>query len=212
MKSTACIFLSTLMILSVSMFNSFAQESGQTLFKQNCGACHTVTKRTTVGPGLEGISEKRSKEWLLKWIKDSQSLVKSGDADAIKIFEEYGKNVMPPISLNEAQISSILDFIKNPDSAKPSPDLAINEEVVVPEAPLSTGVKLLVFGLILMTAIILIYVCFLMRRLRQYGIMTDTIPLRDRLSDWASNNSLLIILVSVGFILFILSSLMKEWI
>ena len=44
-----------------------------------------------IGPPLEGISEKRSREWLQSWIRDNNALRASGDQDAIAIFEEYNK-------------------------------------------------------------------------------------------------------------------------
>ncbi len=61
---------------------------GQDLFKLTCAACHTVGKGKLVGPDLQNISEKRSQDWLVSFIKSSGTMIKSGDADAVAIFEE----------------------------------------------------------------------------------------------------------------------------
>ncbi len=85
---------------------------GQDLFKLTCAACHTVGKGKLVGPDLLNISEKRSQEWLITFIKSSGAMIKSGDADAIAIFKEYKGILMPDNLYTDAQIIAILDYIK----------------------------------------------------------------------------------------------------
>lgn len=91
--------------------------AGEKLFKINCAACHKTTDAKLVGPGLKDIASKvpqPAEEWLIKWIKNSQSLIKSGDTYANKIYEEYNKMVMPAQALSDAEIKSILAYIANP--------------------------------------------------------------------------------------------------
>ena len=95
--------------------SSYAQE-GKDLFKTNCAACHSVGANRLVGPGLEGINEKRTKEWLISWTKNSAELIASGDADAIAIFEEYSKIPMPPQALSDEEITKIFDYVANPNA------------------------------------------------------------------------------------------------
>src|SRR5574343_1370967 len=64
--------------------------AGKALFNANCAACHNLDKKMT-GPALRGVSAKYDKEWIYKWVNNSSALIKSGDAKAIKIFEEYNK-------------------------------------------------------------------------------------------------------------------------
>ena len=80
-------------------FQSLAEVDGAQIFKQNCTACHVLGETKLIGPGLKGITEKRDKEWLKKWINNSSELIASGDADAIAIFEEYNKVVMTNFSI-----------------------------------------------------------------------------------------------------------------
>lgn len=85
--------------------------AGGAIFKQKCTSCHAID-RAVVGPALKGISERRDREWLTKWIKNSQALIASGDPEAVKLFNEYNKLVMTPFpELSDDDISNILAFI-----------------------------------------------------------------------------------------------------
>ena len=101
------LLLAGIFILFIS--NIFAQDSGEQIFKQNCTACHSMTKARLVGPGLEGVTDKYEREWLVKWIRNSQELIASGDERAIKIFEEYNKSVMTAFDFSDDEFSDLLD-------------------------------------------------------------------------------------------------------
>jgi mono/diheme cytochrome c family protein len=129
MKSIATrITLITALVL-ISVINVNAQD-GAALFKAKCAACHTVGTNKLVGPGLAGINEKRSQEWLLKWIKDAPAFIASGDADAIAVFEEYNKTPMLPFpDMSDADIIAVLDFIKGDDAAVATTSEVVTEPV-----------------------------------------------------------------------------------
>ena len=88
----------------------FAQ-SGADLFKQNCGACHSVGAGKLVGPDLKGVGSRHPAAWLMKWIKSSQSLVNAKDKDAVKLFTENSMIPMPDQPLKDDQIKAILAYI-----------------------------------------------------------------------------------------------------
>jgi hypothetical protein len=72
-----------------------------------------------VGPALKGVNEKYDEAWLIKWIKNSQALVKSGDAKAVKAYNENNQAVMTSFeNLSDAQVKSILEYIKTPPVAQ----------------------------------------------------------------------------------------------
>ena len=101
-------------------FDSYAQdiEKGKKLFKANCAACHNVGAKKVVGPGLQGVNEKYDREWLGKWIKNSQALIATGDEAANAIYNEYNKSIMPPQAVNDEEIDAILAYIANPGTEK----------------------------------------------------------------------------------------------
>lgn len=125
--------LFTIVLLSILGRPLSAQDvaEGEKLFKQNCAQCHSVGDNRVVGPGLKGVADrvpKPAEEWLIAWIKNSQALVKAGDAYAVKIFEEYNKSVMPAQALTDDQVKSVLAYIANPPQKAgpkdPAADLA----------------------------------------------------------------------------------------
>ena len=71
-----------IILLSTTIFvHATPPEEGKTIFINRCAACHNVNKVMT-GPALAGIDQRRSLEWITKFIHSSQTLVKSGDKDA----------------------------------------------------------------------------------------------------------------------------------
>ncbi len=112
----------SLVFFIVFTVNIFSQDAanGKKLFKSNCAACHKLDKKF-VGPALKGISEKREKEWLHKWIKDSGALIKSGDALAKEVFEEGNKMPMMAFpQLSDKDIDDILAYTDGKATAKPA--------------------------------------------------------------------------------------------
>ncbi len=95
-------------------------DAGASLFKNNCVVCHSAGSDVIVGPGLQGINKKQSKAWLIKWIKNSQALIQSGDADAIAIYEEYNKQAMPSFAFSDDEIGSILAYLESGQGAPTS--------------------------------------------------------------------------------------------
>ena len=65
------LFFFVAFFISCHLFGDDVQ-NGEKLYKQNCTACHLMTEAKLVGPGLKGVTEKYEKEWLIKWIRNSQ--------------------------------------------------------------------------------------------------------------------------------------------
>lgn len=109
------LFISTLLLIignTVCYSSEADQLEGAAYFKQLCVACHTINGGRLVGPDLANVHERRSDEWLQKFIKSSQTLVNSGDPGAVAIFEEYNKMVMPDAPFTDNQIAAVIVYIK----------------------------------------------------------------------------------------------------
>lgn len=87
------------------------QDEGEALFKQICVACHTIDQGKLVGPDLANVHKRRPEEWLIKYIKSSQSVIKSGDPYAVTLYEEYNKQLMPDNNYTDAQVLAIIGYI-----------------------------------------------------------------------------------------------------
>ena len=113
-------FALVILVFSFS-FSAFSQEvdvaKGKALFNANCAACHKLNKNL-IGPALAGVSAKYEKEWLYKWIKNSNAMIKSGDERAVAIWEEWNKAAMNAFpQLSDMDIDNILaytDYVPEP--------------------------------------------------------------------------------------------------
>lgn len=105
------VFTTLLMVWATSAHAADGNvDNGKKLFKQNCASCHKLDKKL-VGPALGGVTERRSEEWLISWIRDNAALRASGDADANAIFNEYGGSVMTSFpGLSDENIKDILAY------------------------------------------------------------------------------------------------------
>jgi cytochrome c2 len=106
---------STFFLLAVFQFSGvelFSQPNGEQLFKTNCTQCHSTGDNIVIGPGLKDIHKRRNEAWLIKWIRNSQEVIKSGDAYAIAIYEKYNKTLMTPFNLTDDEIKAILAYVK----------------------------------------------------------------------------------------------------
>ncbi len=109
--SKASLFLFPLLFLAQVLF---AQPDGKALFQANCAQCHNPIKDAT-GPALKGaVTRTPGKEWLYKWVKNSQSLVASGDKYAVDIYNKWAKVPMTGFpSLTNEEIDAIFKYVED---------------------------------------------------------------------------------------------------
>ena len=100
---------SFIIVAMLAFMFSMANE-GQDLFNKTCAPCHTIGKGRLVGPDLKNISEKRTQDWLIPYIQSSQTVIKSGDIDAVAIYEEFNSLLMPDQPLDAGQVVSIINY------------------------------------------------------------------------------------------------------
>ena len=88
--------------------------AGKALFNANCAACHAMDKKMT-GPALRGVTGRHAREWFYPWIANSSAMIKSGDADAVKLFNENNKSVMTAFpQLSKQDVDNILAYTDEP--------------------------------------------------------------------------------------------------
>lgn len=96
--------------------NNLIAADGKTVFKQNCAVCHTLTEQKGTGPGLKGVGTKHKTDWLQKWVKNAEKMIKSGDAEANDIYKQFAPTVMTVFegTLSDDDIKAVVEYIKNP--------------------------------------------------------------------------------------------------
>ena len=87
---------------------------GQTLWQnRGCAGCHSIGKGkgSGVAPDLAGVTQRRSKEWIHNWLKDTDAMLAS-DSAAQAMLKEYKNTKMPNQKLTEADADAIIAFIQ----------------------------------------------------------------------------------------------------
>lgn len=88
-------------------------EKAKQLYNTNCAVCHKLNNEVLIGPGLAGINQKHPQEYLIKWIKNSQKVIESGDKYAVELFNKYNKVPMPAYeNFSDDEIKAILAYIQ----------------------------------------------------------------------------------------------------
>ena len=135
--------------------------AGKALFNTNCAACHKMDGKAT-GPALRGVAAKYDTAWLHKWIKDSQGLIKSGDALAIKVYEENDKKLMTSFpQLSDADIDNILAYTSEEKAAAPASIPGADAGTATADSGASNTV---ILGALVIVMLMLVVMLFLVNR------------------------------------------------
>lgn len=87
-------------------------DQGQAIFQEKCVACHTIGSGTLVGPDLKGVTTRRDKAWLTKWISQPDQMLARGDPTATQLFDQFNKVPMPNLGLTDAQVASLIAYLE----------------------------------------------------------------------------------------------------
>jgi mono/diheme cytochrome c family protein len=189
-KITLVTFLFSLALLFSSNM-VFAQDAaeGETLFKNNCAACHNTSDEVLVGPGLKGISERRPIDWIIKWVHNPQAVIGSGDKYANDLYTKFNKAAMTPYpNFSDDQIKGIVAYIDaaNAAPAAPAAGAAPAEGAAAAPAQSSGGMmEGLLVGLLLIMVLVLVALLSIVNTLSKLasGEAQDETPLAKRIQD-----------------------------
>ena len=125
--------------------NTVIAQDGKTLFQTNCASCHQVHKKLT-GPALAGVEERwPNKKNLYAWIRNSAAFLKTGDAYANNLYNEYNKVAMNQFTaLTDKEIDALLGYIKS----VPAPGTGPAGGGAAVGAPAEEGDNTLLFGVL----------------------------------------------------------------
>ena len=159
-------------IFSQDVVDSLAVQKGEQIFKTNCVSCHSIGTNALIGPGLKGVTEKRKKDWLKKWINSSSDFIASGDADAIAIYEEYKKVAMTSFYFEDDDFESLYAYLKNPPIKV---KVASSDLVFASDEGVENSTKLMFIALFLLC---LVYILTSLKNKLKESLdqQTETIP------------------------------------
>lgn len=84
--------------------------TGQEIFESKCTACHKTEKRF-IGPGVKGVTERRTPEWIMNMILNPDGMVQK-DALAKQLLMEYNGSPMANQNLTEEEARSVLEYFR----------------------------------------------------------------------------------------------------
>lgn len=151
-----------LLLFGVST-TSYSQEfeKGKEIFTTNCAGCHNMEERV-VGPALQDVIATQGRDWASKWISNSGELIKSGDAHANEVYEEYNKMAMPAFNyLKPEELNAILDYMegfkadKEAKAAVAAPTPAAGGEQ--PTTETNNGISIYLWIFIIITMVVLVF-------------------------------------------------------
>lgn len=110
MHSSKLVYMAALILFLTP--GGYSQD-GAELFRKNCAACHSIGKGKLVGPDLAGVTGRSSKSWLVKFIRNSGEMIRSGDPDAVAVGKQFNNLLMPAFAGSDNDISAIIGYISS---------------------------------------------------------------------------------------------------
>lgn len=130
---------------------------GKNLFNSLCAACHKLDANS-IGPPLRGVSERRSEDWLHRWISNSQALIAAGDQQAVEIYNEYNQVAMPPFpQLSDEDIDNILAYVNQPKQVPQQQQVGGDGAAAGGGGGVSTDIILGLLAFILLMLLVILY-------------------------------------------------------
>jgi len=144
--------------------------AGGQLFNANCKACHRVQTKL-VGPALAGVYDRApSIDWIKSFVHNSSKVIASGDAYAVKLYNEYNKTQMTAFTgLKDDQIMNILAYIKSEAEKK------VVDDKKTPNPPPGgepTGgapyLNVILIGMIIILILLVVILGFLLSAIKRF--------------------------------------------
>ena len=95
---------------------------GEILFGSRCGACHTVGQGDRVGPDLAGVTARRDRAWLTRYVAEPDKMLAESDPIAVALFNKYKAVRMPNLRMGSGEVAAVLSYLDW--SSKAAPDKA----------------------------------------------------------------------------------------
>ncbi|HET8860960.1 cytochrome c [Marivirga sp.] len=89
---------------------------GEAIYDMKCSACHKLTDQKVVGPGFQGVTNRRKPEWIMNMITNVDVML-AEDPTAQKLLEECMTR-MPNQNIKPDDARKILEFFRKNDMEK----------------------------------------------------------------------------------------------
>jgi cytochrome c551/c552 len=86
---------------------------GNGVYDLKCASCHKLNKERIVGPGWEGVTQRRTPEWIMNFVTNVDEMLEK-DAEAQAMLEVCMVR-MPNQNLKDDEARAILEFMRKND-------------------------------------------------------------------------------------------------
>lgn len=87
-------------------------DKGSYLFRARCAACHTVGEGDGVGPDLLGVTTRRDRAWLTRWLAAPDQMLAEQDPIASELLARYKNVPMPNLGLGEGDVAALIEYME----------------------------------------------------------------------------------------------------
>jgi protein SCO1/2 len=87
-------------------------QPGQAMFKKLCVGCHTIGVGDRVGPDLRGVTERRDRAWLVRYLRDPLGMI-ARDPIARALAEKFPVVRMPNMALSEQDAADLIGYLQD---------------------------------------------------------------------------------------------------
>ena len=88
-------------------------DKGKALYDAKCSACHKLTPEKLVGPGWKGVTDRRTPEWVMNFITNTEVMLDKDLAAQAEVVTCLVR--MPNQDLTDDQARQILEFMRQND-------------------------------------------------------------------------------------------------
>ncbi|MBI4290426.1 MAG: SCO family protein [Betaproteobacteria bacterium] len=107
-------------------------ETGQVLFANRCASCHTFGKGAHLGPDLKGVTSRRDRDWVIRYLAAADKMRANKDPIALDLAKSW-KVLMPNLALTRNDVTDLMTYIEAQDRSKP--------DAMQVSAPAAAGVE-----------------------------------------------------------------------
>lgn len=87
--------------------------AGKNEYDVKCASCHKLTDERLVGPGWKGVTDRRTPEWIMNFITNTEEMIEKDTAAQNML--EVCLVKMPNQGLGETQARNVLEYMRKND-------------------------------------------------------------------------------------------------
>ncbi|CAN5404995.1 hypothetical protein BH09BAC6_BH09BAC6_12810 [soil metagenome] len=100
--------------VQVGAIDAAMAEKGQAVFAAKCVACHKTTDQKIVGPGLKGVTERRTPEWIMNQITNPLEMEQKDPVGKALLEKHLTQMTFQNVTDDESR--QILEFLRKNDA------------------------------------------------------------------------------------------------